>query len=172
VRYEDLIAKPQESMQPIFERLNLTWHSGCEDAVTNIVLRSHKKPNKTAATKEFIHEIEQMIHNSGDAAELMKELNYRIPGTVRIHNDGALLENLQITDLHIQNPMLQQPHQPQYLLNQQLQELQQQHLRLRKLYQQIQQQYQDIMVSKTYQLAQKIQQSWLLKLWRLVRKQH
>jgi|GEM_PF-1313240 len=174
VRYEDIIAQPQETIQPVFERMNLTWHPDCEKVLTSFVLRSNKKLNKIDSTSTCTQEIEEMIKNSGNAAVLMKELNYKIPETIPIHKDSGLLEHPQMVNLHIQNPTLQQPHQPQYFLNLQLLELQQQYLReyqeLRNLYQQMQQQYQDILASETYQLAQKILQSWLMKLWRFLRK--
>ena len=174
VRYEDLIAQPQETMEPILARLSLTWHAGCEKILGNFVLRSNKKSYNHIDVKEHAADIVRIVDTTKDVAALMKELDYKIPETVKIHNDGALLESPQITDLHIQSPMLQQPHQPQYLLNKklhELDELQHQQLRLHNLYKQIQKQYQDIIASETYLLAQKIQQSWLLKLWKSVRKQ-
>ncbi len=52
------------------------------------------------------------------------------------------------------------------------QRLKQEHQRLQSLHQELTQQYQDITASETYRLAQAIQQSWLMKAARLLRKQH
>lgn len=62
-------------------------------------------------------------------------------------------------------------------------QLQKDHQELRELFKQKEQQHdavirehdtfiRDLTASETYRLAQKIQQSWLLKLWRLMRKKH
>jgi hypothetical protein len=56
------------------------------------------------------------------------------------------------------------------LINQtkQHQQLQGQHQQLQGQHQQLQQQYQDLIESETFLLAKKIQQSFLMKLWRFI----
>jgi hypothetical protein len=168
VRYEDLIAKPQETIQPILERADLTWHAECEKALESFVLRSNKKSCNPVDSMQSAHDVKHILETTEDAIALMRELDYTIPEMIPIDTSDPVHESLPVTELHMQEPMLHQVHKPQYLLNQSLQ----QYALLQRTCQQMQKQYQDILVSETYRLAQKIQQSWIMKVSRLLRKQH
>lgn len=168
--YEHLTSRPREILEPVLDSVKIKWNTYCEDALKSYILRSRDKYFKKNSANHSLSDIKNMVPTIDGLSELLNEFNYQIPEEIerQLASYVEIQDRPNLVELHLQSPELQQPHKAQYLLQQKYHERQKQHHRIQMQCQQLQRQYEDIIESETYMLAKKIQQSFLMKIWRFI----
>ncbi len=171
ISYEELLVNAKKILGPVFSALQLPWHCFCDTALKTHVLRSRSASLSKNNSVLSLKELEKSAKDVEGLSGLMDELNYTIPEGIENLLGGYAQEQnrSQKLELHRQHTQLQQPHKPQYFLQQQYLQQNERCQQIQALNDQLSKQYSDIITSRTYLLAKRLQNSFLIRLWQFIK---
>jgi Sulfotransferase family len=124
VRYEDLVADPQDCLTPVFEANDLRWHDDCLQALGRFSMKSSAGSPKSGAVVCDRQQLTALCAEVDGLERWMQEYDYTLPSGFEtlIEEAPADAKRPSFAELNLitEDELASQKHQPQHLLQQRL----------------------------------------------------